>query len=366
MLDKKVIETLQTVFYSKDFNMASLMKFKKKLKELNINVPNADIKYFYDGQQVVQVMRPFHKLDKSQRKGQIPHTAVGEKVYIDTMFLSKFNFLLVTCIDGFSRFAYARAFKYSRSEDPEYSSTITSKKTAETLYDFQKKLMGLGYNIKTVVHDAGSEFQKYFKTYLEENKINDITTDTGDKLQTSIIERLNYSMRLLIEKYVSVYGSKNLIGKIPQLVDAYNGTYHTKLKHTPQEVISSETIQKELQNKGKEYKSKSIEGNLKVGDDVRQYIKKEDDVFNKLSPNFSETIYKIESYNKRNGKYKVNNKLFTENQLLKVTHVIPFDPKNTKQAKKQQKALSKIQDYLTAPKAKEPEGRVTRSKAKVT
>lgn len=366
MLDKKVIETLQTVFYSKDFNMASLMKFKKKLKELDINIPSADVKYFYDGQQVVQVMRPFHKLDKTQRKGQIPHDFVGEKVYLDTMFLSKFNFLLVTVIDGFSRYAYARAFKYNRSEDPEYSSTVTSKKTADTLYDFQRKLMELGYNIKTVVHDAGSEFQKYFKVYLEENNINNITTDVGDKLQTSIIERLNYSMRLLIEKYVSVYGKKNLIGKIPQLVDAYNSTYHTKLKYTPQQVITDPEVQKELQTKGKEYKSKSIEGNLKVGDDVRTLIKKEDDVFNKLSPNFSESIYKIESYNKRNGKYRVNNKLFTENQLLKVTHVIPFDPKNTKQAKKQQKALSKIQDYLTASKAKQPEGRTTRSKTKVT
>lgn len=360
MIDKKTIEKLQKVFYSKEFNMAGLDKFKRKLKELDITIPSTDIEYFYKGQEVVQVLKPFHALNKKERKGTIVHYAVGEKVYIDTMFISKYGFLLVNVIDGFSRYAYSKAFQYSRSEDPEYSVTVTSKKTADTLYNFQKELMELGYNIKTVIHDAGSEFKGYFKAYLEENKINDITTDVSNKLQTSIIERLNYSMRLLIEKYVSVYGKKNLIGKIPQLIEAYNSTYHGKLKYTPEEVLLKPEIQKELQSKSKAVGSTTIEGNLKVGDNVRLYIKKEDDPFNKLSPNWSDTIYKIEAYNKRNGKYTVQGKSYTENQLLKITHVIPYDPN-----KKQEKALSKLKDFLQKPKEKEQvNSRVTRSQAK--
>lgn len=362
-LSKDTIEKLQSVFYSKDFNMASLFKFKKKIKELGMDIPNKQIEFFYNASPVVQIFKPYHKLDKKERKGKIINYHVGQKVYVDTMFISKYGILLVNAIDGFSRYAFSKAFQYSRSEDPDTNKTVTSKKAADALYEFHLKLIDMGYNIDTCVHDAGSEYLGYFKVYLEQNKIKDVTTDVGDKLQTSLIERLNYSMRMLIEKYVSVHGRKNLIGKIPQLVNTYNGTFHTNLKYTPQEVIDSPEIQETLQDTNKKVSRTTYENALRVGDNVRVYIKSDDDVFNKLSPNWSESIYKIDSFNKRNGKYKVNDKLYFENQLQKIDHVIPYDPKQTKEAKKKKRELAKIQDYLQAPK-ETTEGRVTRSTAK--
>ena len=61
-----------------------------------------------------------------------------------------------------------------------------------------------------------------------------------------------------------------------------------------------------------------ISPNLHIGDEVRIYIKNENNPFNKISPLWSKKIYTIK--NIKNGYYELNgnDKLFSYSNLLKV------------------------------------------------
>ena len=61
-----------------------------------------------------------------------------------------------------------------------------------------------------------------------------------------------------------------------------------------------------------------ISPNLHIGDEVRIYIKDENNPFNKISPLWSKKIYTIKNF--KNGYYELNgnDKLFSYTNLLKV------------------------------------------------
>lgn len=329
-MDKETTAKLTNLFYGKQFLGQNLDKFIKKVREAGISATRQQIKEFYEAQETVQRFRPYHKEQPKEFQGKIVSTYPFEKFYVDTMFLNKYGFLLVNGIDLFSKYGFSKLFRYKRGKGGESNNiTIDSTKTAEAIYEFQLKVRQLGYDIKTVAHDSGSEFSGVFEMYLNENNIKNIITDVGDKKQTAPIERFNYSIRLLIEKYKEIYGG-NVSNSIQELVELYNTSLHSSIKTTPAEVLQSESVQNELAKKNAKIKSLNVPNNLKVGDTVRVYIKKEDDPFNKLSPNWSKDIYVINSYNAKNGKYTLNNdKKYTENKLQLISSVMKFDKPKT-------------------------------------
>ena len=79
---------------------------------------------------------------------------------------------------------------------------------------------------------------------------------------------------------------------------------------------------KKLLNFDDNIKNQNINENknnkLKIGDNVRVYIRNDNKSFNKLILLWLKEIYKIESYNIKNGYYTVNNKMYKYNELQKV------------------------------------------------
>jgi hypothetical protein len=128
---------------------------------------------------------------------------------------SHFEYML-TCIDIFSKFAWAIPIK---------------KKTAEaTKLGFQKIFEDNRFPEKIHI-DQGNEFKGVCKIYLEKLGIETYFTNTH--IKASIVERFNRTLKNKLWRYLTFKKSKTYIKDIQKLVDSYNNSYHSSIKTTP-------------------------------------------------------------------------------------------------------------------------------------
>ena len=118
----------------------------------------------------------------------------------------------------------------------------------------------------------------------------------------------------MYEKYKVIYkvNATNINKVINEINKIYNDTYHSSIYEKPKNMFNKPL------NFDKNIKNEKTNEKLKIGDYVRVYIRDDNKQFNKLTPLWSKEIYKIESYNIKNGYYTVNNKIFKYNELQKV------------------------------------------------
>ena len=117
----------------------------------------------------------------------------------------------------------------------------------------------------------------------------------------------------MIEKYRigdSVTAS-NVYKIVKEIQNIYNNSFHNSIKNFPEKIVNDNV---KIINKNKN----NISANLHIGDQVRIYIKNNNNPFNKISPLWSKKIYTIK--NMKNGYYELNgnDKLFSYSNLLKV------------------------------------------------
>ena len=115
----------------------------------------------------------------------------------------------------------------------------------------------------------------------------------------------------MLEKYKigNSVSATNVYKIVKEIQNIYNNSFHNSIKNFPQNIINDYI---KIENKN------NISPNLHIGDEVRIYIKDENNPFNKISPLWSKKIYTIK--NMKNGYYKLDgwDKLFSYSNLLKV------------------------------------------------
>ncbi len=140
-----------------------------------------------------QKVSHFGKIKVAKRKQKLrkPHDLVancpGELVEIDTIvrFVGNLKRYIVTAVDTFGRPAFA--WSYNRPT------------SANTRDFFQKMQLALPFATISVQTDNGSEFHKYFMTYLEEQKIKHYWNYPGRPYRNGHIEKFN---RTIQEEFV--------------------------------------------------------------------------------------------------------------------------------------------------------------------
>ena len=122
-----------------------------------------------------------------------------------------------------------------------------------------------------------------------------------------------YLWKLLFILFISSVTAANVYKIVKEIQNIYNNSYHNSIKNFPEKIIN-DNIKIENKNKNKN----NISPNLHIGDEVRIYIKDENNPFNKISPLWSKKIYTIKNF--KNGYYELdgNEKLFSYSNLLKV------------------------------------------------
>ena len=116
-----------------------------------------------------------------------------------------------------------------------------------------------------------------------EIKNNDIETNSANNKAKSVVaERFTRSLKNKMYKYMTSLSKNAYIGKLNDIVNEYNNTYHRTIKMNPADVKSSTYIDFGLENNDKDPK-------INIGDHVRK--SKHSKIFWKgYVPNWSEEV----------------------------------------------------------------------------
>ena len=139
-------------------------------------------KFYHNGQ-----IKTIKRKKKLRKPKDFVVCGQGDLVEIDTIvkFVWHVKRYIITAVDVKTRYSFAWAYE---------------RATSANARDFYQKLkIAFPYSIKTVQTDNGSEFHKYFRDYLEKNKITHYWNYPGQPYKNGHIEKYN---RTIQEEFV--------------------------------------------------------------------------------------------------------------------------------------------------------------------
>ena len=296
--------------FKNDALYTSKTKMLKKVKSLYPNVKKSQFEKWFMKKRVYTLHKP---VQKPSSYSQTMTHSLNVQYQADLVDLSKiakknkgFRFL-VTCIDIFSKFAWAVPIKKKTGDELVRAFEIIFKKNRPLL-------------LQT---DKGSEFyNRKFKAFLKSENVRLFSTNS--EMKASIVERFNRTLKTRMWKYFTDKNTRTYIDVLPVLVNHYNNTYHTSIKSIPS-LVSKENAPLIWLNL---YGENTVVKNYKYdkGDLVR--ISKQRKTFAKgYLPNWTEEIFQIVNVITTHNpvKYEIkdqqNNLIkgtFYENELQKV------------------------------------------------
>jgi len=132
------------------------------------------------------------------------------------------NNFLFTCIDCFSKFAWVIP--------------IRNKSALEVKDAFAKLLDNTDRRPTYVQSDKGREFvNSVFQAYLHENNILFYTSENDD-IKCAVVERFNRTLKSKIWRYFTYAKTARYLDVLPDLLIAYNKSYHRSIKMPPVDV----------------------------------------------------------------------------------------------------------------------------------
>ena len=280
-MEEEIDQYLHTKYYNleKEGSLGGVDALFRAVKEdQRHQVSRKQIQEWLKSQDSYTLHKPVRKHYSRNRVivGGIDHQWQADLV--DLQSLSKHNNgyrYLLTCIDVFSKFAWAVPLK-----------TKTGKELAtafQTILKYGRKPLQLQT-------DEGTEFlNRHFQSLLRENNIHFFTTHNETK--ASIVERFNRTLKTKMWRYFTWKNTLNYLSVLPQLLKSYNSSLHRSIKTKPILVAkkNEEQIWHTLYDTGP---SRRMKFKFNVGDQVR--ISKMKRIFEKgYLPGWTEEIFTI-------------------------------------------------------------------------
>ena len=188
---------------------------------------------------------------------------------------------MLTVIDIFSRYAYARPLKNKSGQE-----------VATALGDIFNK-----NNIKPnyIQTDQGKEFyNKHVQKLLDEHNIKLFSVFTDQK--AAIVERFNRTLKERMYRYFTFQGNHKWVDILPKLIRSYNNSYHSSIEQTPASVNKENEMEVWLRQYTDIKKGLKKRASYAIGDRVR--ISKLRGVFTKgYLPGWSDEEFTIHSMN---------------------------------------------------------------------
>ncbi len=259
-------QKLREAYYSPK-TMGSLTKM---LSLFRGSIPADKIKEWVKSQEVHQLYAP-------KKAVYMPILAKEGQAQMDLMFYpwrGKLTPILVF-IDVPTRKLYAQALK-SKS-DKEVAPILRS--------------MARDAGTTSIVSDAGLEFVgKAVKTMLEAEGIELITIEPGNKEPLGIVERVNKTVRGLLGRYTQTIDS-NWTKALPDLVDNYNSSRHSKLRSAPDDVKKADLTAMAARQYIQAQPYLRLLDSFHEGDKVRVALKRK--LFKKGTQTFGKEIHEV-------------------------------------------------------------------------
>ena len=238
-----------------------------------------------------------------------PIIAYKEGSYqFDLMFPPKFKGIgvILCCINISTRYLYAYCFK-------------TKDKTYEYIEKFLQDTKRDKREVSFIQMDRGSEFTNNKVKELFEN-IDYRYVNVADKRAQGIVERVNGTIRRLINNYISSNNNNDWVSVFDDLIYNYNHRFHRGLGDIPANADELTLMKNQVER----YKlAKKDFDKFKVGNSVR--VSKNKDIFDKGRKTWSDNVYKIVGI--EGNKFLLDNdELYRHYELQKVV----VESKNTK------------------------------------
>lgn len=203
---------------------------------------------------------------------------------VDLLDMKKFKYqnnhneYILTCIDIFSKYAWAIPIK--------------KKTSSETMRAF--KLIFESYRIPhSIFLDQGNEFKGECAKLFLKHKINILTSKT--KLKASVVERFNRTLKTKIYRIFTHNKNTKYSNILNDILESYNNTFHRSIKTSPN-LVNKKNEKKIFNTLYGDMNTFNYDNYIKFkfrrGDYVR--ISNEKKIFEKsYTPNYSKEIYVI-------------------------------------------------------------------------
>jgi len=188
---------------------------------------------------------------------------------------------ILTVIDLFSRYAWARPLKSKRGEE-----------VAAAFKDIFRE----GRIPQRIQTDQGKEFEnRHVRSLFHEHNIELFSVKSAYK--AALVERFNRTLKHRLWRYFTSENKQEWTKVLQDAVYAYNHSVHRIIRRKPADVTSADVsdMRDEMSQRPKPPKGKD---DIKVGQTVR--ISKVKSVFDKgYLPNWTEEIFTVESINRK-------------------------------------------------------------------
>src|SRR3989441_7189061 len=210
-----------------------------------------DVKEWVVSQETYTLHKPVRRKFKRRKTICVGMDHLWQVDLADLTSLTAYNDgykFLLTCIDCFSRFAWAVPLKNKRG--------VTVTEAFALLINERRPTY--------VQSDKGSEFlNSSFQAFLSTNGIRFYTSENDD-IKCALVERFNRTLKTRMWRYFTYSSSLRYIDVLPSLVKSYNDSKHSSIKMAPSQV----TVHNEPELRSRTVKMK-VKPSLAIDDWVR-------------------------------------------------------------------------------------------------
>ena len=236
-----------------------------------------DVKHWLSKQDAYTLHKPVRLNFRRRQTFTVGIDDLWQADLADLSALSKHNDknkYILTCIDVFSKYAWAVPLKSKSGSDltAAFSAILVDRQPA---------------HLQT---DKGTEFlNRSFQSMLRKNSIRFYTSENSD-IKASVVERFNRTLKTKMWKYFTYKNTYRYVDVLQDLMHSYNNTYHRSIDMIPSQVTKED--ENSIRSRLYGQKKSPAKWKYAVGDKVR--IAKARIAFKKgYLPSWSEEIFKI-------------------------------------------------------------------------
>lgn len=270
-------EQLKQLYYSPSTGYLSADKLYRKAREANIQVTHKQVKSFLDSQETYQLNKQ-QRLPSVSRYNSYWADHPAKEYQADVMIydryeIHKYKYILCV-IDIHSRKAAAR---------PLTNKNLTTYISA--FRDIVKRDFDGKWPLRFT---SDQEFRKRaFINLLKDHGCLDLDFSEPDEIaKNPVIERFHKTLALRLQKWRVATRQREWYKVLPEIIDAYNNSYHRTIRTTPNKVWNGTEVSKQV--------IRMVDTSFGIGDRVRFRLDKP--VLRKGDrQTFSSAIYTIHS-----------------------------------------------------------------------
>jgi Integrase core domain/Chromo (CHRromatin Organisation MOdifier) domain len=297
------MEHIRSLYYNpiEPSSYGGIDRLYRKVHRLDPKVKRSDVKKWLSEELAYTLHKPVRYHFQRNRVVAFSKNEQWQADLADMRNISRNNNgykYILTVIDVFSKYAYARPLKSKKPED-----------VIEAFQDIFKLDQPL--SLQT---DRGLEFvNRKFNAFLKQHNVR-FFTSKNQTIKCSIVERWNRTLKNKIYRYFTAKGTKNWVKSLQDFVTSYNNSVHRSIKMSPASVTDDlrEKVFRNLYGVSQydDMKTTKRKKVVTLGEKVR--LSKLNHPFKKgYLPNWSEETYEVTSaFNKpQQPMYQVRDEL---------------------------------------------------------